>query len=69
MGFTPVFKNGEIHINAVFAHADIDVIKNANFDGVTAALQVNKNLHAPLACVTDVFDIASGNLSLPGVVK
>jgi hypothetical protein len=36
------------------------------FDAVTAALRVNANLHAPLLCVTDVFDVASGDLSLPG---
>lgn len=38
----------------------------AGFDGVTAALRVNADLHAPLLCVSDVFDIASGDLSLPG---
>jgi hypothetical protein len=38
----------------------------AAYDGVTAALRVNANVHAPLLCVTDVFDIASGDLSLPG---
>lgn len=37
-----------------------------NFDGVTAALRVNVDMHAPLLCVTDVFDTASGDLSLPG---
>jgi hypothetical protein len=36
------------------------------FDGVTSALKVNANLHAPLLCIADVFDIASGDLSLPG---
>jgi hypothetical protein len=36
------------------------------YDGVTAALRVNASVHAPLLCVTDVFDVASGNLSLPG---
>lgn len=36
------------------------------FDGVTAALSIGANLHAPLFCVTGVFDVASGNLSLPG---
>lgn len=40
-----------------------------NFDGVTAALKVNEQVHAPLLCVTDVWDIASGDLSLPGKVK
>lgn len=48
---------------------DLGFPKTFQFDGVTAALQVNANLHAPLLCVTDVFDIASGNLSLPGVAK
>ena len=38
-------------------------------DGVTAGLRVNANIHAPLLCVTDVFDVASGNLSLPGAVN
>lgn len=36
---------------------------------VTAMLRVNENVHAPLFCVTDVFDIASGDLSLPGKVR
>ncbi len=40
--------------------------KQFNFDGVTAGLRVNQQVHAPLLCVTNVFDIGSGNLSLPG---
>lgn len=36
------------------------------FDAVTAELQVNSEGRAPLLCVTEVHDIASGNLSLPG---
>lgn len=43
-------------------------IKGASFDGVTAGLKVNGNLHAPLLCVDNVFKVASGNLSLPGKV-
>lgn len=39
------------------------------FDGVTSALKVNANLHAPLLCISDVFDVASGDLSLPGKVE
>lgn len=46
----------------------IGAITTASFDGVTAGLRVNANLHAPLLCVTDVFKVASGNLSLPGKV-
>jgi hypothetical protein len=40
-----------------------------HYDGVTAGLQVHADLHNPLLCVTDVFDIASGDLSLPGTVR
>lgn len=43
-------------------------IKGASFDGVTVGLKVNGNLHAPLLCVSNVFKVASGNLSLPGEV-
>lgn len=38
------------------------------FDGVAAGLRVNTEMKAPLLCVTDVFKVASGNLSLPGTV-
>jgi len=37
-----------------------------SFDAVTAGLKVNQQLHAPLLCVNNVFDVASGDLSLPG---
>ncbi|MEJ5022895.1 hypothetical protein WH297_24620 [Ochrobactrum vermis] len=46
----------------------ISGIQGASFDGVTSGLKVNGNLHAPLLCVSDVFKIASGDLSLPGKV-
>ena len=38
-------------------------------DGVTAALRVNESVHAPLLCLVDVFDVASGDLSLPGALR
>jgi hypothetical protein len=50
----------------------IDVLNGTtsfNFDGVTAGLRVNADLHAPLLCVTSVYDVASGDLSLPGKVE
>jgi len=47
----------------------ISGIKKASFDGVTAGLKVNGNLHAPLLCVANVFKVASGDLSLPGKVQ
>lgn len=37
-----------------------------SFDGVTAGLKINQQVHAPLLCVNNVFDVASGDLSLPG---
>ncbi len=46
----------------------IGAIATASYDGVTAGLRVNANLHAPLLCVTGVFKVASGDLSLPGKV-
>ena len=46
----------------------ISGIAGAKFDGVTAGLKVDGNLHAPLLCVSNVFKVASGNLSLPGQV-
>lgn len=64
-GFTPVFDGPEITINA----AVLGGAQGASFDGVTSALSVNKSIHAPLLCVTDVFDVASGDLSLPGKVE
>ena len=64
-GFTPVFDGPEIAVTVGFGTEVSDI----GYDGVTAALRVNANLHAPLLCVTDVFDVASGDLSLPGRVK
>ena len=64
-GFTPVFDGPEVTINA----AVLGGAEGASFDGVTSALRVNESVHAPLLCVTDVFDVASGDLSLPGRVK
>ncbi|MDP3197564.1 hypothetical protein [Tabrizicola sp.] len=58
---TPVF-DGPVVSVAI----EVQGAEGASFDGVTSALRVNANLHAPLLCVTDVFDIASGDLSLPG---
>jgi hypothetical protein len=43
-------------------------VSGLKFDGVTAGLRVNASAHAPLLCVVNVFDVASGDLSLPGTV-
>lgn len=66
-GYPPVFNGAEIIVSVPFS-ADVD-LTGTNYDGVTSALRVNANLHAPLLCVTDVFDVASGDLSLPGEIK
>ncbi len=66
-GFTPLFDGPEITVRTAFA--DAQAIVGASYDGVTSALKVNANVHAPLLCVTDVFDVVSGDLSLPGIVK
>ncbi len=52
-----------VPLSAIGAPADFQ------YDGVTAALRVNASVHDPLLCVVDVFDVASGNLSLPGRVQ
>ncbi len=46
--------------------SDVGFSQNFSFDGVTSGLKINQQVHAPLLCVSSVFDIASGDLSLPG---
>lgn len=66
-GWQPLFDRETVEVRVPFD--DIAVVEAAQFDGVTAGLRVNANVHAPLLCVVDVFDVASGDLSLPGVVN
>lgn len=54
-----------VHVPA----ASFTGVEEFQYDGVTAGLRVHADLHSPLLCVTNVFDIASGDLSLPGVVN
>lgn len=63
-GYSPLRNGGEITINVAFSDA-VDV-EGLAYDGVTSALRINQNVHAPLACVVDILDVASGDLSLPG---
>ncbi|MEZ5777676.1 MAG: hypothetical protein R3E44_04865 [Paracoccaceae bacterium] len=65
--FKPILTESEVTIT-VALESD-RAAAGAGYDGVTAALKVNGNLHAPLLCVTDVFDVASGDLSLPGKIE
>lgn len=66
-GWSPVIGGDTVEVRAPFD--DIGVVEAAGFDGVTAGLRVNENVHAPLLCVVDVLDVASGDLSLPGRVN
>lgn len=66
-GWDPTFHAETVEIKVAFDSA-VD-IGTFNYDGVTAGLRVNKSVHAPLLCVVDVMDIASGDLSLPGTVN
>ena len=66
-GWQPLFHAETVEVRVPFDN--IGAVKAANFDGVTSGLRVNANVHAPLLCIVDVFDVASGNLSLPGKVK
>ncbi len=65
-GWQPLLDAETVTIRIPFD--DIGAVEGAGFDGVTAGLRVNANVHAPLLCVADVFDVASGDLSLPGRV-
>jgi hypothetical protein len=67
---SPEYKT-ELKADTVEVHIPLETLgalASASFDGVTAGLRVNANLHTPLLCVTDVHKVASGNLSLPGKV-
>lgn len=66
-GWSPTFTEDYVEVKVPFE--DISQVKLAKFDGVTAGLQVNQSVHAPLLCVVDVFDVASGDLSLPGRIN
>lgn len=63
-GYQPRFKTTTVNVTVPFESPE--VAQSVAFDSVTTALKVNGNLHAPLLCVSDVFKIGSGDLSLPG---
>ncbi|RJG03946.1 hypothetical protein [Noviherbaspirillum sedimenti] len=63
-GYTPRFAGPTVSVRVPFD--DVSLLKDVGFDGVTAGLQINASAHAPLLCVVNVFDVASGDLSLPG---
>ena len=63
-GYPPAFSGGTVSIHVPFN--DVSLLAGVAFDGVTAGLQINASAHQPLLCVVNVFDVASGDLSLPG---
>ena len=67
---SPEYKT-ELSDDVVEVHIPLEklgAIANASYDGLATGLKINANLHTPLLCVTDVYKVASGNLSLPGKV-
>lgn len=64
---TPTLASDTVEIRV--PAAEVDGAADFNFDGVTAGLRVSTTPHDPLLCVEAVFDIASGDLSLPGTVQ
>jgi hypothetical protein len=62
-GMSPLIKGRSVKITVPVQGAE-----NVNFDAVAAKLQVHPKAKAPLLCVTGTYKVASGNLSLPGVI-
>jgi hypothetical protein len=62
-GMSPLIKGATVRITV-----PVDGAENVNFDAVAAKLQVHEQGTAPLLCVTGTYKVASGNLSLPGVI-
>jgi hypothetical protein len=62
-GMSPLIKGATVRITV-----PLDGAENVNFDAVAAELHVHDEGKAPLLCVTGTYKVASGNLSLPGVI-
>lgn len=65
-GYEPDISGAEIRVPVPLK--ELGFPADFSYDGVTAALRVNESVHNPLLCVSEVFDVASGDLSLPGTV-
>ncbi len=62
-GMSPSFSGSTARITV-----PVNETERVAFDAVTAALQVNVEGTVPLLCVSGVHDVASGDLSLPGLI-
>lgn len=63
---TPLIGSDTVEVRV--PRADLGAPDDFSFDGVTSGLRVSTSPHDPLLCVDAVFDIASGDLSLPGTI-
>jgi len=63
-GYSPLMKGGALTVNGTTRHPQKSA--GAGFDAVTAKLKVNDAGKAPLLCITEVMDVASGKLDLSG---
>lgn len=63
-GYKPTIQGTSVEVT-VPTH-DLASLSSFNYDGVTSELHVHTNEKEPLLCVTEVYDVASGDLSLPG---
>jgi hypothetical protein len=62
-GMSPLIKGSTVRITVPLTDAE-----DVAFDAVAAHLEVNAEGKVPLLCVTGTYKVASGNLSLPGVI-
>ena len=62
-GMSPLLADRTVRLIVPLADA-----ANASFDAVTAHLQVHPEAATPLLCVTGTYKVASGDLSLPGII-
>lgn len=65
-GYSPLVRGARLSVNGVVRDGKAAI--GAGFDAVTSRLTVNKDGKAPLLCVTEVYDIASGKLDLSGKI-
>jgi len=66
-GYSPRVAGNTIDVRVPFA--DLAVLRGARFDGFTAELRLGSPGTVPLLCVAPPVDSASGNLSLPGLIR
>ena len=62
-GMSPLIDGARVSITVPVQGAE-----NVSFDAVAASLQVHAEGKTPLLCVAGTYKVASGNLSLPGII-